>query len=171
MDAMRRSSHRLTAALVLVAVCAAPETSPFAQAPVDVYDLADYRLTAQVFDQFVHASGLIAEITRHDPAFTYAPLFTKDVALAGDAPTAASGLAARLENHAGLASALRTAKLAPREYSKFAISLVGAHLAHEFLRAGVLQRVPAGAPTNNVEFVKTHEADVIAVLAQLGIRN
>jgi hypothetical protein len=171
MDAMRRSSHRATAALVLVAAFAAPETRSFAQAPVNVYDLADYRLTAQVFEQFVHASGLVAEVTRHDPAFTYAPLFTKDVALDGDAPTVASGLAARLENHAGLAGALQTAKLTPREYSKFAIALVGAHLAHEFVKAGVLQRVPPGAPTNNVEFVKTHEADVIAVLADLGIRN
>ena len=171
MDAMRRSSHRTAAALVFVAAVAVAERRPSAQAPVDVYDLADYRLTAQVFEQFVRASGLIAEITGRDPAFTYAPLFTKDVALDGDAPTAASGLAARLENHAALAGALQTAKLTPREYSKFAISLVGAHLAHEFLKAGVLQRVPAGAPATNVEFVKTHEPEVVAVLAQLGIRN
>src|SRR4030095_9102626 len=94
MDTMRRSSHRLTAALVLVAAFAARETKLFAQASVDVYDLADYRLTAQTFEQFVHASGLIAEITRHDPAFTYAPLFTKDVAVDGDAPTVASGCGA-----------------------------------------------------------------------------
>jgi hypothetical protein len=171
MDVMRRSRRRLTAILALVAAFAGSETRPFAQAPLDLYDLADYRLTAQVFEQFVRASTLIAEITRHDPAFTYAPLFTKDVALDGDAPTVASGLAARLENHAGLAGALQTTKLTPREYSKFAIALVGAHLAHEFLKAGVLRRVPGGAPTNNVEFVKTHEADVIAVLAELGIRN
>lgn len=171
MDVMTPSIHWATVALVLVAAFAAPETKLSAQAPVDVYDLADYRLTEPVFEQFVRATGLIAEITRHDPAFTYAPLFTKDVALDGDAPTAAAGLAARLENHAGLAAALQTEKLTPREYSKFAISLVGAHVAHEFLKAGVLRRVPAGAPTNNVEFVKTREADVIAVLAQLGIRN
>lgn len=171
MDRMRRSTHRAIAGLVLVAALAAGETKPSAQAPVDVYDLADYRLTVQVFEQFVRASGLVAGITRLDPAFNYAPLFTRDVALDGDAPTVASGLAARLENHAGLAAALQTAKLTPREYSKFAIALVAAHVAHEFLKAGVLQRVPAGAPTNNVEFVKTHEAQVIAVLAELGIRN
>jgi hypothetical protein len=167
---MRGSTQRALATLVLVASCAAWEAQPRAQA-VDVYDLADYRLTPEVFEQFVRASGLIAEITRRDPAFTYAPLFTKDVALAGDAPTAASGLVARLENHAELAAALQTAKLTPREYSKFVIVLVAAHLAHGFLKAGVLQRVPAGAPTNNVEFVQAHEADVTAALAQLGIHN
>ena len=167
---MRHWRRRAIAGLVLLAVVAAAETQPSAQAPVNVYDLADYRLNVQVFEQFVRASGLVADITRHDPAFKYAPLFTRDVALDGDAPTAASGLAARLENHAGLAGALQTAKLTPREYSKFAIALVAAHVAHEFLKAGVLQRVPAGAPSNNVEFVKAHEAEVIAVLAELGIR-
>jgi len=141
------------------------------QAPFTVYDLADYRLTQQVFDQFVQASARIADITEHDPAFRYAPLFTKDVALSGDATVVAQGLAARLENHPGLAAAVADAKLTPREYAKFAISLVAAHLAHGFVKAGVLQRVPDGAPTINVDFVKTHEADVTAVLARLGVQD
>jgi hypothetical protein len=141
------------------------------QAPLNVYDLADYRLTSEVFEHFVQASGRIAEITRQDSAFTYAPLFTKDVALDGDAVAMATGLIARLENHTGLAAALQAAKITPREYSKFALGLVAAHLAHNFLKTGALQRVPAGAPTTNVEFVKTHEAEVTAVLAELGIRD
>ena len=141
------------------------------QAPINVYDLADYRLTSEVFEHFVQASGRIAEITQHDSAFTYAPLFTKDVALDGDAVAMASGLIARLENHTGLAAALQAAKITPREYSKFALVLVAAHLAHNFLKTGALQRVPAGAPTTNVEFVKTHEAEVTAVLGQLGMRD
>ncbi len=66
---------------------------------------------------------------------------------------------------------MQTAKLTPREYAKFAIVLLAAHLAHGFVKAGVLQRVPAGAPTNNVEFVKAHEAEVTAVLAELGVRD
>ena len=131
------------------------------QAPFEAYDLADYRLTPQVFEQFVQASGRIADITEHDPAFRYAPLFTKDVALSGDAPAMAQGLAA----------AVADAKITPREYAKFAIALFAAHLAHGFVKAGVLQRVPEGAPTINVDFVKAHEAEVTAVLAQLGIRD
>jgi len=173
-------STRTTSTLVILASMAVWATNPTAaqapiptssQAPLNVYDLADYRLTSEVFEHFVQASGRIAEITRQDSAFTYAPLFTKDVALDGDAVAMASGLIARLENHTGLAAALQAAKITPREYSKFALGLVAAHLAHNFLKTGALQRVPEGAPTTNVEFVKTHEVEVTAVLEQLGMRD
>ena len=156
----------------MLLVVATDRLSPAAaQARIDVFDLADYRLTPQVFEQFVEASGRIAEITRTDASFRYAPLFTKDVVLDGDAVDVASGLTARLDNHTGLSAALQAAQITSREYSKFAIALVAAHLAHGFLKAGVLQRVPSGAPFNNVEFVKAHEADVTTVLAELGIRD
>jgi hypothetical protein len=142
-----------------------------AQAPIDVYELADYRLTAGVFDRFVQASGRIAEVTRNDASFTYVPLFTKDVALSDDAVAAAAGLMARLENHKGLAAALEASQITPREYVKFALALIAAHLAHGFVTSGVLPRVPAGAPSINVEFVGARTADVTAVLASLGIRD
>jgi hypothetical protein len=146
-------------------------TPPATQAPIDVYDLADYRLTAQVFEQFVRASNLVAEVTRREKAFADAPLFTKEVALSGDAPAAATALAARLESHPDLVAALQIAKVTPREYAKFAIALVAAHLAHEFLNAGVLKRVPSGAPAENVTFVEQHRAEIASVLETLGIRD
>ena len=142
-----------------------------AQAPIDVYELADYRLTTEVFERFVQASSRVADVTRGDASFTYAPLFTKDVALSGDAVAAAAGLVARLEHHPALAASLEGAKITPREYTKFAITLIAAHLAQRFLASGVLPRVPAGAPMINVEFVKTHDAEVTTVLANLGIRD
>jgi hypothetical protein len=142
-----------------------------AQTPIDVYELADYRLTTEMFERFVKASRRIADVIRDDSAFTYAPLFTRDVALSGDAVAAAAGLVARLENHTALAAALDEATITPREYTKFAITLIAAHLAQGFLASGVLPRVPAGAPTINVEFVKSHQADVDAALASLGIRD
>ena len=142
-----------------------------AQAPIDVYDLADYRLTPEVFEQFVQASRAIGEVTRRDSQFTFAPLFTKEVALSGDAPAMAAGLVARLDNHTGLSSALQSAKLTSREYSKFVIALLAAHMAHGFIKAGVLERVPAGAPTHNVEFVDTHQTAIAATLADLGMRD
>jgi hypothetical protein len=159
------------ATLLFVGIIAGGAVSPDAQAAVDVYELADYRLTAEVFERFVQASGRIADITRDDASFTYAPLFTKELALSGDAVSEVAGLMARLQNHTALAAALDAAKLTPREYAKFAITLIVAHLAHGFLSSGVLPRVPAGAPTINVEFVKAHDADVTATLATLGIRD
>ena len=86
----------------------------------------------------MQANGLIVDITQHDSSFIDAPLFTKDVALSGDAVAEAAGLVARFANHAGLAAALEAAKITPREYSKFAITLIAAHLAYRFLKAGVL---------------------------------
>lgn len=142
-----------------------------AQPPIDVYELADYRLTPDVFERFVQASARIAEITRDDASFDFAPLFTKDVALSDDAVAAAAGLMARIENHKALAAALDASKITPREYVKFALTLIAAHLAHGFVTSGVLPRVPAGAPTINVAFVSAHTADVTAALASLGIRD
>jgi hypothetical protein len=144
---------------------------PAAGQAIDVYELADYRLTPEVFARFVEASGSIADITANDASFKYAPLFTKDLALSGDAVAEAAGLVARLENHSALAGALAAAKITPREYVKFAITLIAAHLANGFLMSGVLPRVPAGAPTINVDFVRTHQADVTSALARLGIRD
>jgi hypothetical protein len=162
----------LTAPLIIVAMIVGLVTRPVAaQSPIDVYELADYRLTTDVFERFVLANGRIVDIIDHDASFTDAPLFTKDLALSGDAVAEAAGLIARLANHAGLAAALEAAKITPREYAKFAITLIAARLAYGFLNAGVLPRVPSGAPTLNVEFVKTHESDVTAALAHLGIRD
>ena len=168
-DWMARLAHiALTLFLIVTPaeLCIAPVA---AQSPFDVYELADYRLTPEVFERFVQASKRVGDIARQDPAFRFAPLFTKDVALSGDAVVEANGLMARLVNHPGLSAALESAKIPPREYAKFAITLVAAYLANGFMKAGVLQRVPAGAPTINVEFVKAHEADVTETLEHLGI--
>jgi hypothetical protein len=162
--------RRILAILFVIATTAGAVTVAVeAQAPLDVSELADYQLTAEVFERFVLATGRVAAIARDDPSFTYAPLFTKDVALTGDVVAAASALVARVENHPGLAAALEASDITPREYAKFAITLVAAHLAQGFVKSGVLRRVPPGAPSVNVEFVTTHESDVVATLASLGI--
>lgn len=144
----------------------APQT-----AAIDVYELADYRLTQEVFARFVQASVRIADLTRDDASFVDAPLFTKEMVLSGDAVAEASGLAARLERHAGLSAALAAEALTSREYAKFVITLIAARLARGFLASGVLPRVPSGAPTINVEFVKANESAVKAALASLGIHD
>lgn len=168
---MIRTNRVAVTALCIGAVALVMTAITHAQSPIDVYELADYRLTTDVFERFVQASDRIADVTRDDASFAFAPLFTKDVALADDAIAAAAGLMARLENHKGLAAALDASKITPREYVKFALTLIAAHLAHGFVTSGVLPRVPAGAPTINVEFVNAHTADVTAALASLGIRD
>ena len=164
---MRRATLLFIA--IASAVTGAATAVPDAQTPIDISELADYRLTAPAFDRFVFATRRVVEIVRDDPAFAHAPLFTKEVALSDDAVAAASALVARLENHPGLVTALGASKFTPREYAKFAITLIAAHVAHGFVKAGVIQSVPDGAPSVNVDFVKTHESDVSAALASLGI--
>ena len=165
---------RATRRALLAARCAAAAAvvlsgAAGAQTAIDVYELADYRLTSEVFERFARASHRVADVTREDPAFTFAPLFTKDVALSGDAVEAAAGLVARIENHPGLKAALEGAGITTREYTKFAITLIAAHLAQGLIASGVLPRVPAGAPTINVAFVEAHASDVTAALASHGI--
>lgn len=142
-----------------------------AQTPIDVKELADYRLTPAVFTRFVEASRRIAGLTRQDAALAAAPLFTTEVTRSGDAAAAANGLVSRLAQHDGLAAALRSAKTTPREFATFAITLAAARLAHGFLESGAMRRVPDGAPAANVEFVRQHESEVLAVLGLLGIRD
>jgi hypothetical protein len=156
--------------MVLAATMMLATAPVAAQSPIDIHELADYRLTTEVFNRFVQANRRIVDVVERDSVFIDAPLFTKDIALSGDAVEEAAGLMARLASHAGLAAALNAATLTPREYSKFALTLIAAHLAHGFLKAGVLTSVPPGTPSTNVEFVKTHESDVAAALEYLGIR-
>jgi len=125
----------------------------------------------EVFERFTRATNRIEEITRDDASFKSAPLFTKNAALSGNPVAEATGLVARLEQHAALAASLQAAKLTPREYAKFALGLVAAHLAYDLVKSGVLLQIPSGAPAMNIEFMKTHESDVIATLVRLGIRD
>ena len=143
--------------------------SSAAQSAITARDIGTYRLTAPVFRQFQQASGLIGVVTASDARFRFAPLFTREVAVSGDAPGAVADLVARIENDPPLASAVGAAALTAREYSVFALALFGARLAHGFVEAGVLRRVPAGAATENVAFVAEHQEEITAVLKTLGI--
>jgi|SRR6185436_17179446 len=168
MKKISRVAHIAMAALVLAGTALQPLS---AQAALDMYELADYRLTTEVFERFTRATNRIEEITRDDASFKSAPLFTKNAALSGNPVAEATGLVARLEQHAALAASLQAAKLTPREYAKFALGLVAAHLAYDLVKSGVLLQIPSGAPAMNIEFMKTHESAVIATLVRLGIRD
>ena len=81
----------------------------------------------------------------------------------------AIALEARLRNEPTLAEALRMANLTPHEYTKFALALVAARLAHGFVKAGVLRSVPPGVHADNVMFVDANQADIAAVMKELGV--
>jgi hypothetical protein len=157
----------MLAVLVLVVLAAAV---PQPAAPsIDSKELAEYRLTRPVFQRFQRATRLILTATRADPRFATAPLFTKEIAVSGDAPAMAAALQQRLEREPALAGALFAADLDAREYTKFALALFAARLAHGFIKSGVLRRVPPGPPSDNVAFIETHRPEILALLKEMGV--
>lgn len=152
----------------LLYVCVTGSSQPLSHT-FTVEELAQYRLRLSVFKQFEHASQLIAAAARSDPQLAERPLFTREVLLDGDAPVVAAELAARLTGEPRFGEALGAAKISAEEYTRFALALFAARLAHGFVSSGALRRVPAGAPAENVAFVGAHQAEIGAVLKVLGV--
>ena len=153
--------------VIVAAICALSAVS--ATQPFDAHTLANYRLTLPVFTRFAHATRLLASQMRSDPRFEHEPLFSKDVAVAGDAVEMATALRRRLDNDATLSAALFAADISAHEYATFALALVGARLAHGFLESGAMRRVPSGVAADNVAFVAEHLAAIRTALSQLGL--
>jgi hypothetical protein len=166
------TSHTLLFVTVLGAVGFATTNAVAQQAArptADGDDVARYRLTAAVFGPFRDASRLIGAATQADARFTSAPLFSREVALLGEVGAVTVGLEARLQNEPSLLAALTAAKITAHDYTKFALALIAARLAHGFVTAGVLRSVPPGVTADNVAFVAAHQSEVEAVLAELGV--
>jgi len=140
-----------------------------AQAPPGSRELAAYRLTEPVFRQFQDASRRIGEVSATEARFRYAPLLTREIVQSEDASSAAAQLMARLDHEPAFVEALRASGLTTREYTMFALALVGARLAHGFVESGALRAVPGGVPADNVAFVGAHLQEVLDVLRALGV--
>lgn len=160
---------RLLLPLLLLA-CVAGSGHASAQAAFTVDELAGYGLTEEVFTRFAEATARLGQVVRNDARFDNAPLFTRELLMIEDAPTAAAQLDLRLRVEPALARALALSGLSPREYTRFALGLLAAHLADRFLATGALRGVPAGVTTDNVAFVRLHTGTVATVLAEMGIR-
>ncbi len=154
-------------ALLLLAVFTSPSIDT--QVSFSVKELAEYRLSLPVLKQFDQASRLVATAMLEDSSLASNPLFTRDVSVLGDAPEAAAQLETRLTNDSRLAAALRGSNISARDYTKFALALFAARLAHGFIKAGVLRFVPPGVAADNVAFIEANEAQVAAVLQVIGV--
>jgi hypothetical protein len=135
----------------------------------NVKELSEYRLSDPVFRQFVHASQLIVTASREDARLASDPLFTRDVSLLDDVVAAAERVDARLKFEPRYSAALRIASISAHEYTKFALALFAARLAHGFLQSGAIRGVMKGVASDNVAFVAAHEAEVVAILESLGV--
>ncbi len=154
---------------LLVSVCVSANL--LVQDTFNVRELAEYRLTEATFKQFDHASRLIAEATREDVRLAANPLFTRELAVLDDVVAAAAQIDARLKFEPRFASALRIANISARDYTRFALALFAARLAHGFLQSGVLRAVPAGVATDNVGFIEAHARAVAELLQIMGVES
>jgi hypothetical protein len=152
----------------LAAVVAIGVSQP-GHAPLTARDLAEYRLTTPAFERFVRASRGVAEATTRDAALAANPPFSREVTVLGDVSEVAPALESRFIREPALAAALAGAKISARDYTTFALALVGARLAHGFVKSGAMRFVPPGVASDNVAFITAHEAEVAAVLMLLGI--
>jgi hypothetical protein len=139
------------------------------QRPFDAKELAEYRLTTPMFKRFAHATRLIVAAIKQDRRFERDPLVTRDISVSGDAAEMATALHQRLDAEPAFAGPLFAADMNARDYAAFAIVLIGARLAHGFVKSGAIRRVPAGVATDNVAFVDAHLAEISALLTQLGL--
>lgn len=168
----RRTSTgaRLRDAAACLLLCSSLGGSPAAlQVLFTVEELAQYRLREPVFQRFGHASRLIAAAIDRDPALQRQPLFTREVTVLDDAPAAATALAARLEREPAFAAAMKAADISAPDYTRFALGLFAARMAHGFLASGALRLVPPGVASDNVAFVEAHQAEIAALLELFGL--
>jgi hypothetical protein len=149
--------------LVLAVLTGAPQST------FNIKELAEYRLTVPVFRQFTHASQLIATAAREDARLAQDPLFTRDVSVLDDVVAAAERVEARLKFEPRYAAALRVAGISAHEYTKFALALFAARMAHGFLKSGAIRGVAKGVASDNVAFVAEHEREVGTTLRALGV--
>ena len=157
-------------AVASLAIALAVGVAPLhGQSSGTIKELAEYRLTTAMFHRFVPASRGIAAAVSADPRLAADPPFTREVAVSGDAAVVAPALEARLTGEPALAAALRAARMSAHDYATFAIVLIGARLAHGFVKSGAMRFVPPGVAADNVAFIEANERDVAQVLQLLGV--
>lgn len=156
---------------LLLAACspgAAPAQSAHAAAPAgpDVPPATadagshdgEYLLTRNNVDAFFDAQPLLAAAGDADPSLDPA------MDLSGED---AEQFAARLQATPALRDAIARAGLSTRDYARTSEQLLGALMAQGALDAGLLQELPEGVSRRNVDFVRTHKAQIEARLQSL----
>lgn len=74
-----------------------------------------------------------------------------------------SDMEAMLKRTPPMARGLRAAGMAPREYAKFMLTMLGAAMTASLKKQGMLAAVPEGVSLENVKFVEEHEAELTAL--------
>ncbi|HEY8536749.1 MAG TPA: hypothetical protein VIL25_09870 [Vicinamibacterales bacterium] len=80
-----------------------------------------------------------------------------------DASILLDDLAGQIASAPMLASAVAKAGMKPREFAVAQLAFFNTVTAYAFLKSGAIKQLPAGVSKENVEFVRTHEAEIEAL--------
>lgn len=151
---------------VLLAACspdATPAQATQAAAPADPGippaatdaggDGEEFLLTRSRVAAFFDAQPLLAAAVDADPSLDPAMDLSEEDAAA---------FAARLQASPALRDAIARAGLSTRDYARTSEQLLGALMAQGALDTGLLQELPEGVSRRDVDFVRTHRAEIDA---------
>lgn len=162
-----RVARRVSLAALLLAGAGLAGVARPATAQSDEATLAAYRLDEATLNK-------VAAVTRRAMALSQTPAARAELKAAeareqsDDADESIAGVAARLERLPFLKQALAESHTTAREFVTFQLSLLQAGMAEALVaQYGDKARLPAGVPKANVDFVRTHKAQLEALGAEM----
>lgn len=115
---------------------------------------SEYLLTMASVEAFFAAQPRLAAAVEADPSLDPAMDASEEDA---------GAFARRLEAAPALREAITGSGISVHDYARTSEQLMGALLAQGALDAGLLTELPDGISTRNVEFVRTHKAEIQAM--------
>lgn len=160
----RRSPVALLA-LGLAAVLSAGAARPLAAQADDAATLAAYRLTEAKLGQFVRATRAVVEASKN-------PATQAEIKALGelddDDSESIADVAAKLERVPTFKRAVASSGMTMRDYVTFQFALFQAAFAQALMEQYPDQaKLPEGVSKANVDFVRTHKAQIEQVTAEL----
>jgi hypothetical protein len=158
---MHRTFRMIATAAVVVATAALPARSHAQQtSSADMQLLASYRLNASTLHKAMQASRNMAALAKDTAVL-------RVMAEHGDAEDAnaktIADIARQFDGVPPLKRAINSAGLTSKEYALFTMSLFQASMAAAMMDADgpyKLKELPKGTPKENVDFVRTHKAEI-----------
>ncbi|HEX7085281.1 MAG TPA: hypothetical protein VF198_02875 [Vicinamibacterales bacterium] len=80
-----------------------------------------------------------------------------------DESTSLDDLAEQIANVPMLAAALAKAGMKPREFATAQLAFFNTMMAYAFVKDGAIKELPPGVSKENIEFIRTHEAEIEAL--------
>lgn len=137
---------------------AVPTTAPSGSDPTPA-EISNYELTMDRMRQWMTASRNLAAAAENEPSLE-----------PPDADEASfSQMIAWYEQHPAARQALRGAGIAPRDFVLTTLAYVQAGMTHAIMGMSKDVTLPEGQSGRNVEFVRTHQADLERLAREMGM--